>query len=225
MMGHLKLGTAAVTAFVLAACASTTDPKFYVDTDSTADQYAATNNDVDLPDEMQFGVDDNDQFEAVVTSTSVAPTAVASRVIYTDRTITNGAADLNDYSTVYGAIGTAGLAATFDGTDEYTVFAPNNAAFSGMDLTGLSQAQLADTLKYHTVAGRISSADLAKKLKMNNGSYTVTTLSGDTLRFVDMDGTIKVIDRNDYAYTVNAPDNQFSNGYIHGIDGVLGRTY
>ncbi|MGB3457474.1 MAG: fasciclin domain-containing protein [Litorimonas sp.] len=225
MMGHLKLGSAAIVSFVLAACASSTDPKFYVDTDSDADQYAATGADVDLPDEMQFGIDDDDEFEAVVTSTTIEPTAVASRVIYTDRTITAGAADLSDYSTVYGAIGTAGLAPTFDGDTEYTVFAPNNAAFSGLDLSGLSQDELADTLKYHTVAGRISSADLAKNLEMNNGTYEVTTLSGDTLRFMDMDGAIKVVDRNNYSYTVTAADNEFSNGYVHGINGVLGREY
>ncbi|MGB6231474.1 MAG: fasciclin domain-containing protein [Litorimonas sp.] len=222
MMAHLKLGTAAVAAFVLAACASTTDPKFYVDTDQDADQFAATNSDVDLPDEMQFGMDDDDEFAAVVTTSN---TAVASRVIRTDATIAAGAAELSDYSTVYGAIGTAGLADTFDGDDEYTVFAPNNAAFSGMDLSGLSQDDLKNTLKYHTVAGRISSADLKKKLDMNNGTYEVETLNGDTLRFIDMDGTIKVADSNGYTYNIDAADNEYANGYIHGIDGVLGRTY
>lgn len=223
MKDLIKLGTASAAAILLAACASTTDPKLYVDTDSDADQYAATNSDVDLPDEMQFGMNDDDEFEA--TTTTVQPTAVASRTITLDRTIAQGASEMYDYSTVYNAIGTAGLASTFDGDDEYTVFAPNNAAFSGMDLSGLSQADLQNTLKYHTVEGRISSKDLKKKLDMNNGSYTVTTLNGDTLRFIDMDGKIKVADSNGYTYNIKAADNEYSNGYIHGIDGVLGRTY
>ncbi|WP_298916660.1 fasciclin domain-containing protein [uncultured Algimonas sp.] len=224
MMGHLKLGSAAVAAIFLAACSTTTtDDSMQVGVNDD-DQFATTTveSDIELSDAQTFGINDDDRFDA---TTTTPDTAVAARVVRKNDTIAMASPYMTDYSTVYGAIGTAGLADTFDGDVEYTVFAPNNAAFSGMDLSGLSQAQLADTLKYHTVEGRISSADLVKKLQSNGGSYEVMTLSGEPIRFVDMDGTIKVADRNGYTYTVDMPDNEFRNGYIHGIDGVLGREY
>lgn len=233
MIGHLKLGAAALAALVMAACTtSSADDEYRVgvnddDQFSTAQDKGQLDSDVALSDAQTFGVGDDDGYDAVVTTTTVANAdmAVAARVIRTDTTIAAGAPGLTNYTIVQDAIATAGLAETFNGEKNHTLFAPNNAAFAGMPLSSLSQAQLADTLKYHTVAGRLSHGALMQKLQANDGSYTVTTLQGGTLRFIDMDGTIKVVDRNGYTYKIDAPDNEFSNGVVHGIDGVLGHTF
>ena len=228
MMGHIKLGGAFAAALVLAAC-STTDDKYQVgvnDDDRFASN-AAEQSDVELSDEQQFGFNDGDDYEARVTGTTTVPlqqTAVASAVIRKDQGIYTGTYDFDNYSTVRGAIQSADLDSTLD-SGEFTVFAPSNASFSGMDLSGASKADLQGVLKGHVVEGRISSADLQKQLDMNGGTYTAKTLSGDKLTFMRMGDTIKVADKNGYTYDIEAADNEFKNGYVHGINGVLGRTY
>ena len=229
MMGHLKLGAAFVASLILAACATTdgVDDSMRIGVDDN-DQFASTADDLDqdLPDEMQFGINDDDEFEAVAstTVTTNAPSAVASAVVRRDQGIYTGTYDFADYTTVRTAIATAELDTTLD-EGEYTVFAPSNDSFSGMNLGSAPKADLQKTLKGHVVAGRISSADLSSKLDMNGGTYTATTLSGDTLTFMRMGDKIKVADKNGYTYDIEAADNEFKNGYVHGINGVLGRTY
>ena len=231
MMGHLKLGGAFVAAVVLAACSTTdgVDDSMQVGINDD-DRFASNAQDTtidELPDEMQFGIGDDDEFVATTSGTTMVPlqqTAVASAVIRKDQGIYTGTYDFNNYTTVRGAIQTAGLDTTLD-SGEYTVFAPSNASFSGMDLSGATKADLQGVLKGHVVKGRIGSADLQKQLDMNGGTYTATTLSGDTLTFMRMGDTIKVADKNGYTYDIEAADNEFKNGYVHGINGVLGRTY
>ncbi len=222
MNTYLKLATASVAALMMTACASTdVDDSMRVGGDDN-DVYASTNPDVELSDAQTFGINDDDNFEAVTVSPN---TAVASRVIRTDTTITGALPSMYDYSTVTDAVVRAELADTFNGTTEYTVFAPSNTAFSGMDLSTASKADLQRTLKGHVVAGRISSSDLQMKLDQNGGTYTAQTLSGDTVTFMRMGDKIKVADKNGYTYDIEAADNEFKNGYVHGISGVLGRTY
>lgn len=234
MTNFIKLATASTIALALTACA-TTDDRYQVGVDDN-DQYAANTaaqtQNAELSDAQTFGFNDDDQYETRTVATSQSTmtmtpeqrSAVASRIIRKDATITQGVSMLDDYSTVNQAIADAGLAQTFDGRTEYTVFAPNNAAFEGMDLSNWNQMQLQDRLKYHVVQGSISSDMLAEKLMMNNGSVTVETLSGENLRVFKVDDQFKVADERGYVYTIEAPDNQFRNGYVHGITGVLAQA-
>lgn len=227
MMGHLKLGTALTAAIILAAC-STTDDKFQVGAGDN-DQYAATGaaSDAELSDEQTFGFNDGDKYEARVigTSTATPNTAVAGRVIRMDDTILGGFSALPNHSTVASTITSLGLGDAFDGTTEYTVFAPSNDAFAGVDLSGATEMQKKQVIKGHAVAGRIDSATLSQMIDDNGGTLMVDTLSGDKLTFMKSDGMIKVADKNGYTFNVTAADNEFKNGYVHGIDGVLGYNY
>jgi len=89
-----------------------------------------------------------------------------------------------DLSTLVSAMQSAELA-TMMKEDEgpFTVFAPSNAAFAKVPKATLdklmmqeNQADLQTVLKYHVVAGEITSADLAKSIKDNNGTYTLKLL-------------------------------------------------
>lgn len=232
MTNLIKYATASALALSLAACASTaTDDKYQVGVNDS-DQYkvAATNTDVELSDEQTFGFDDDDEFETTVTTSTTttvatAPTAVAGRVVMSDQTIFDGTATATNYSTVRSAIIANDLDDMLDGETEYTVFAPSNEAFTGLDLSGVSAAEQKALLAGHVVEGRISSADLAKKLDMKGGDITVTTAGGQDLRFFRMGDEIKVADETGYTYTIDNADMEFSNGYVHGINGVLGRSY
>lgn len=117
--------------------------------------------------------------------------------------------------TLEGAIGQAGLVSTLQSEGPFTVFAPDNASFEGLDLSGLSQQQLQDVLTYHVLDSKILSGDLSS-------SQTVTTVNGDELTIeVASDNTVSLTDQQGNSYQVTQADLEGSNGVVHIIDGVL----
>jgi len=132
-----------------------------------------------------------------------------------DQTITELAANNSDLSTLVGALQQAGLADDLEGQGPFTVFAPTNAAFNGIDTDELTSddALLEEVLQYHVVAGQeIASGDI-------EDGQTVETLQGETLTFSVDGGTVRV-----NGATVQTADVQASNGIVHTIDGVLLET-
>ena len=79
-------------------------------------------------------------------------------------------------STLAKEIKAAGLTAELNSMRTFTLFAPENAAFSKLPASAMammhSVAELAKILKYHVVAGHVTTADLAsgKALKSVEGS-------------------------------------------------------
>lgn len=144
-----------------------------------------------------------------------------------EQTIVAMAQGNKDVSTLVSAVTAAGLGETLSGPGPFTVFAPTNAAFAKVDkatLDGLMKpdmkTQLGDVLKYHVVAGKVTSADLAKMIKDGNGTATVKTLNG-TLK-ASMDGEkIVLTDSKGGKSTVTGADMMASNGVVHAIDTVV----
>ena len=122
------------------------------------------------------------------------------------------------HTSLVAALTVADLVTTLSGTDEYTVFAPTDAAFAaaGIDLdsftTDAEIAVLADILLYHVVAGTTMSGDLA------DGVNTVTAANGDTLD-ITVSSTGVTVGASNAAVTL--ADVPASNGVIHVIDAVL----
>ncbi|MFN1834041.1 fasciclin domain-containing protein [Balneola sp. MJW-20] len=118
-----------------------------------------------------------------------------------------------DLSSLVTALTDAGLASTFTGTDEYTVFAPTNAAFeAAADLIAtLSAEQVADVLTYHAAAGRALAGDLS------DGQTIPTVLGEDITVSIDGEGNVTLND----SVNVTRVDLEGTNGVIHVIDGVL----
>jgi uncharacterized surface protein with fasciclin (FAS1) repeats len=145
----------------------------------------------------------------------------------TDKNIVALAQDNPQASTLVSAVTAVGLGETLSGTGPFTVFAPSNAAFAKVDkatLDGLmmpaSKAKLAALLKYHVVAGNVKAADLAKMIADGNGTATVTTLNGGTLK-ARMDGDkIVLTDAKGGKSTVTSADMAASNGTVHMVDTV-----
>ena len=81
------------------------------------------------------------------------------------------------------------------------------AALGADKLSALTKDQLATVLKYHVVAGKVTSADLKA------GPFT--TVSGLSA-FAKTEGGVKVNDAN-----VTTADVEASNGVIHVIDKVI----
>jgi uncharacterized surface protein with fasciclin (FAS1) repeats len=103
------------------------------------------------------------------------------------------------------------------GTENYTVFAPTDAAFAalGLDETNigtLPQNVLTTVLAYHVAPGLNLSPRVvnAERMRMVAGRY-VTKQSGSTA----------LVDRLGRVSNIIVPDVVASNGVIHVVDGVL----
>ncbi len=124
----------------------------------------------------------------------------------------------SDLSTLVEALGGFSdlVAALSDTTEEFTVFAPNNAAFTAL-LTVVEQENLSDIpsdvvrriLDYHVVAGEAFAGDLTD-------GQTITTLLGEELT-IGVDGANVTVN----GVSVVTPDIDANNGVVHIVDGVL----
>ena len=120
-----------------------------------------------------------------------------------------------DLETLEQALIAADLVSTFTGTDEFTIFAPNNAAFTALGTTlddlllPENRQQLIDILSYHVVAGKTLSSSLSNT-DLN------TLLTGESVSIVVDNGNVTVNDAN-----VATADLEATNGVIHIIDRVL----
>jgi uncharacterized surface protein with fasciclin (FAS1) repeats len=121
-----------------------------------------------------------------------------------------------DFSTLVGALKTAGLVETLSGKGPFTVFAPTNEAFAKLPagtLASLTPEQLKSILTYHVVAGEVLAKDVKSgKVKTVNGEELTINVNGDKVTITDAKGnTVNVV----------KTDIVGSNGVIHVIDGVL----
>jgi uncharacterized surface protein with fasciclin (FAS1) repeats len=139
---------------------------------------------------------------------------VLNAVVLPSETVVDVAID-NNFTTLTTAVVTAELLpALTDPLAEYTVFAPDNAAFDNLatalntDLNGiLALPNLADVLLYHVVSGTVLSTDLT--------DGPVPTLEGNDV-LVDLSAGVMINDA-----TVALADVTADNGVVHVIDKVL----
>lgn len=123
----------------------------------------------------------------------------------------------SDFSNLVTSLQAAGLLPLLQGTQPFTVFAPNNDAFEKMHAEELSKLlkdkdALANVLTYHIAAGELFMGDLLQV-------KTAETLQGghvDVWLNYDHPLCVKVNDA-----TVLTPDVEAANGVVHVIDSVL----
>ena len=117
---------------------------------------------------------------------------------------------------------TTDFAALLSGTDNYTTFAPNNAAFQALLDTDPSWNTIGDipiatldaVLKYHVINGANVQAD-----ELTDGQV-VATLQGNNLT-VDLSAGAKLMTTSNQTVTIEATDVQGSNGVVHVINTVM----
>lgn len=131
-------------------------------------------------------------------------------------TIPQVAANSGSFSTLLAAAEAAGLVGALAGEGPLTVFAPTDEAFAALPegtveslLKPENKGKLAAILKYHVVAGRKFSTDLA------NGQ-PVETLQGASVALKIDNGQPRIGNADVVATDIDA-----SNGVIHVIDAVL----
>ena len=130
-------------------------------------------------------------------------------------TISDLVAENADFATLLAALQAAGLDTVLAGEGPFTVFAPTDEAFAGLD-AGTLDALLADpegaltsVLGYHVVEGQILAEDITDGME-------ATTVEGTPLVFTVADGVVSV--NGDEIATA---DVQTDNGVVHIINSVL----
>ena len=113
---------------------------------------------------------------------------VGGAAMYPTKNIVENAVNSRDHTTLVAAVKAAGLVDTLASPGPFTVFAPTNAAF-GMLPAGTvdtlvkpeNKGMLTSILTYHVVAGRVTSADLARMIRAGRGRAVLTTVNGERL--------------------------------------------
>jgi uncharacterized surface protein with fasciclin (FAS1) repeats len=131
-------------------------------------------------------------------------------------TITDIVVSGANFTTLESAVLKANLQATLSGTGPFTVFAPDDAAFTASGITPaalnlLTPAQTQNILLYHTIGAKILAADVPA-----GPNAKVTTASGDSV-FVTKNASGVYIN----GIKVNTADVSADNGVIHTIGKVL----
>jgi len=152
---------------------------------------------------------------------------VGGKEMFPSKNIIQNAVNSADHTTLVAAVKAAGLVETLEGPGPFTVFAPTNAAFDKLPagtvptlLKPENKAMLSKILTYHVVAGKVSSAELAKEIKAGKGSATLKTVSGGTLTAMMQGKDIVLKDEKGGIAKVTQADVFQSNGVIHVIDTV-----
>jgi PGF-CTERM protein len=162
---------------------------------------------------------------ALLATTVILPLLGASGVAFaqapanshaqTNLTITRLVANNTNLSTFMGLLTKANLTKQLNGSGNFTVFAPTNAAFSKMNGTALAALEnnstaLKRVLQYHIVKSRVYSLNFT-------GNGSLSTLAGVKLPYsVNAVTGIRVDNASVIQTNINA-----TNGVIHLIDGVM----
>lgn len=131
-------------------------------------------------------------------------------------TITDVVVKNDNFSTLEAAVLKANLQTTLSGTGPFTVFAPDNNAFTASGITSavlnsLTPAQTSNIILYHAIGAKILAADVPA-----GPNAKVTTASGDSV-FVTRNATGVYVN----GIKVNTADVAADNGVIHVIGRVL----
>lgn len=147
----------------------------------------------------------------------------AGDVIVPDNSIADFVEDNSDYSSLDAALDKTGLDETLDGTANFTVFAPNNAAFNAFlqdngfeSLNDVPVDLLTKVLMNHVQSGVIMSGDLTtgyiQSMAEAGPANEAVSMYIDTSDGVMINGTAKV----------TSADIDVDNGVIHAVDKVIG---
>jgi uncharacterized surface protein with fasciclin (FAS1) repeats len=153
---------------------------------------------------------------------------VGGKEMFPNKNIIENAVNSADHTTLVAAVKAAGLVDTLQGAGPFTVFAPTNAAFQKLPagtvdnlLKPENKGTLTTVLTYHVVPGRLSSIDLKKQIKMDNGTAMLKTASGGTLWAMLKGDDIVLKDEKGGMSMVTQANVFQSNGVIHVVDTVV----
>jgi uncharacterized surface protein with fasciclin (FAS1) repeats len=165
------------------------------------------------------------------TKKDTAKTTAAPATTPSTATASNDVVGVMATSTNYApmalAIKSAQLEPTLQAPGPFTIFAPNDVAFSKLpkaqfDALMKDPAKFAPILKYHVVTGKYTKADIIKALGAGKGKADLKTIDGQTLHLsVNDKSNLQIVDAKGSAVLVTSFDTEASNGVIHGVNGIM----
>jgi uncharacterized surface protein with fasciclin (FAS1) repeats len=172
------------------------------------------------------GVQAGVQADAAATATA-NPTVGGAEMLATRNIVENAAAAPN-LTTLVQAVQAADLADTLAGPGPFTVFAPENDAFTRLApgtldtlLKPENKATLAKVLTYHVVPGNVTLEQLRSQIEAGGGTTTLTTVEGSPLTVAAEGAAIVLTDVSGNKSYVAVPDVKQSNGVVHVVNGVV----
>jgi uncharacterized surface protein with fasciclin (FAS1) repeats len=133
----------------------------------------------------------------------------------------------SDHTTLVAAVRAAGWVDTLKSQGPFTIFAPTNEAFDKLPagtVDGLIKSEnkgLTLFLCNHVVPGKLDAKDLEARIKAGNGTASLTTVGGNTLRVTKKGGNFEVQDEQGHFAKVTVADVKQKNGVLYVIDSVL----
>lgn len=132
-----------------------------------------------------------------------------------------------DHATLVRLVTAAQLGPQLSGPGPFTVFAPNDAAFSRLPpgtldtLTAPSNlAGLQTIIKNHVVAGSLTEAQIRQQIQAGGGRATIQTLSGQALTASLENNVVLLTDAIGNKSFLDKADIKASNGIIHSTNGL-----
>ena len=157
-----------------------------------------------------------------------APAAPAAAQPAATATIAAALPTLPNRATLTKLVTAAGLGTTLAGPGPFTVFAPSDEAFKRLPPGALdtlmkpeAKPTLATILKYHVVAGAVTSDQLKAQITSGGGKAVLTTLAGQPLTAsVGPNGNIELTDVAGSKAYVDTADVKATNGVVHLTNGM-----
>jgi uncharacterized surface protein with fasciclin (FAS1) repeats len=120
----------------------------------------------------------------------------------------------------------AGLDQTLAGPGPYTVFVPDDQAFTSapggaVNPSPSNRAQITGMLTNLILPGTVMIADIDKAIDAGKGKATLATMGGGTITATKDGGKTVIADASGHKATVTQGDEQFTNGVVHHVDAVL----
>ena len=150
---------------------------------------------------------------------------VGGSLMVDSKNIVQNALNAPNVTTVVQLVKDAGLVNTLESAGPFTVFAPNNGAFSKLPSSTVkalqqpaNKAELTQILEYHVVSGTYTSAALRV---MAEKGQSLTTLQGSQLTPVLVNNQLELKDAKGNDVTIQTPDVISSNGVTFVINSVL----
>jgi len=121
---------------------------------------------------------------------------------------------------------TAGLDQTLAGPGPYTVFVPTDDAIGkapagSFDATPGNRAQLTGIITNMILPGTVLVTDIDKAIDAGKGKAPLATMGGSAVTATKEGGNTVITDSAGNRAVIVKGDEQFTNGVVHEVDGVL----
>ncbi|MFD0860604.1 fasciclin domain-containing protein [Sungkyunkwania multivorans] len=136
--------------------------------------------------------------------------------------------DNAEFNTLNKLLRASGVYEKVETADDITIFAPINNAFSRLTDAKLAHLktpqgmeETINILQYHIVKDEFDHATLESAIEANRNALRLKTLNGGYISLSLIDGEMYITDENALQSKIVMPDEEASNGVLHGIDGIL----